>query len=841
MAIGSSEQKGNDALSAGLWEVAELHFKASLKDPSLSPEARSQAAVHLAESLIRSGNPDEALELLALSYVAKNPEASFWKAHALAGKNRFKEAADLFANSLADPAAPYRIEAGLTQASLLLVLGQADAALDVLTALMKGADSAKLVEIQLDQVEILLDLGRSADARNAMPKPESIADSDRALAGFLEAQLLLEEGKNKEAEAAFQTLINQPEGQSLSRYHLAALGLADAIHAQEKSEIATRSLLTFLQDHQESPALEAIFKRLLEWLPEKLTATDPVLDQLTKWITPPISSPADVIFNSVSATGSESVSAWPTYRKEGATKDLSIYSLYARSIGLHRIGTQESKAEAKQLLRHLLMENPDHILADRSLYQLARWALDAGANEQAFSILDVLRETTDSGTLKGEAAFLEARAAYLDGNSESAIKLFDEAAIALSGPEAKIAKRQAAITRIRSGELKGVSLIQQSGTPADPELEADLALERALSANPPSQAKTEIEEFLKRFPDHPRAPEARLAAVEISLSSQTADVEFIRTQLEILAVDVEKFPENLGPRVALAKLRLTDRSKDFVATIAVAQQVMDTYPADPAASEAALTLGRNLFQSGSYHPARLVLEKLAASGIEPIHAQPAWLLAARSAALGATPKSKEEALILFDKAIESGGPLRSIATLEKGANLIDMYRLPEASAFLATWIKSLPENDPLQLPAGLLLGEALYAQGSSNPASLIEALAVYDRLLIHAKSDPALFNRLQHLRGTTLEQLPDEKDPQKKREKQAFQAFHSVLETTTAPAEWEYFERCGFRALALLEKAERWPVAITVAKKIASFKGPRAEEAATRASELQLKHMIWED
>jgi hypothetical protein len=68
-----------------------------------------------------------------------------------------------------------------------------------------------------------------------------------------------------------------------------------------------------------------------------------------------------------------------------------------------------------------------------------------------------------------------------------------------------------------------------------------------------------------------------------------------------------------------------------------------------------------------------------------------------------------------------------------------------------------------------------------------------------------------------------------------------VLEITTPPPEWEYFERCGFRALALLENARRWPVAITVAQKIASFKGPRAEEAATRASQLQLKHMIWED
>ena len=88
---------------------------------------------------------------------------------------------------------------------------------------------------------------------------------------------------------------------------------------------------------------------------------------------------------------------------------------------------------------------------------------------------------------------------------------------------------------------------------------------------------------------------------------------------------------------------------------------------------------------------------------------------------------------------------------------------------------------------------------------------------------------------------PTKTPPSHKREKQAFIAYYSVLETTTPPAEWHYFELCGFRALALLEKAGRWPAAIACAKKIASFKGPRAEEAATRASQLQLKHMIWED
>ena len=97
------------------------------------------------------------------------------------------------------------------------------------------------------------------------------------------------------------------------------------------------------------------------------------------------------------------------------------------------------------------------------------------------------------------------------------------------------------------------------------------------------------------------------------------------------------------------------------------------------------------------------------------------------------------------------------------------------------------------------------------------------------------------MRGLTLEQLPDPGNPILKRDKLAFIAYYSVLERNTPPEQWQYFELCGFRALALLEKARRWPAAIACAKKIASFKGPRAEEAAARANQIQLKHMIWED
>lgn len=831
-------RQGDEALSDGLWEVAELHFRECLADPSLTADAKSTIVVRLAESLIRAGNPAEALELLELSVVAKNPETPFWKAQALAGQNRFSEAAGMFSELLANPASPHRTETGFTLASLQMALGQPDAALDSLAKLIPESDAATLAEIQLYRVEILLDLKRPADARQAMPGRQALAVKDRPLAAFLEARLLLDEGRHADAEAGFQALVNHPQGQSLTHYHLAAIGLADAIAAQGNPEAAATSLLAFLEEHTDSPLLDAIFQRLLQWLPEKPATTDPILERIAQWITPSVLPVIGPVATTPTDTGSAAVSAWPTYAAPNDLTDLLAFSIYTRAIGLHRMATPESRSEAKHLLGRLLVEYPDHLAANRALYQLARWFLDDGSIDQAFSILDTFRDTAKSPALKGEAVFLKARVAAKNGDFKQAIQLFDEAALALTGDQARAAKLQAAIARLRSGDIKGVTLIQQQAGPPDTVLEADLELERALSSTPASAARSAIEEFLTRFPDHPRASEARLAALEAALASVPPDFAFAKAQLEILSAAAEG---PVTPRLALARLHISDLSSDSTAAIATARSIIETYPADPAAAEAALTLGRNLFQTGSYNPARLVLEKLAAADTDPARAQAAWLLAARAAALGGTPQSKEEALVLFDKAIDSKGPVSSLAALEKARHLIDIYRLAEASAFLAKWTRTLPADDPLHLPAGLLLGEALYAQGSSNPASLVEALAVYDKLLAQAKTQPALLNRLQYLRGTTLEQLPDEKDPTKKREKQAFQAYHSVLETTTPPAEWEYFERCGFRALALLEKAERWPVAITVAKKIASFKGPRAEEAATRASQLQLKHMIWED
>jgi tetratricopeptide (TPR) repeat protein len=821
-------KKGDAALASGLWEMAALHFEQCLASRTLSAADKPGVAIRLAESWIRGGKAKEALELLSQSWLSQHPELAFWKGQALLGLGRFADAVAALSPLLEKPGSPFRSEAAFTLANLQVALGHPDDALAALSSLSDITDPALAAKARLHQVEIFLELGRTVEARAAMPPTESISPADRTLATFLEAHLQLNEGRPDEAASGFQSLIDQPQGQSIQRYHRAALGLADAITARGNPDTALAFLVSFIQENPESPELGAMFRRLLDGLPEKPSPTDPLLERIDQWITP-AELPATGLLGS---SDSNAEAAWPV---TVTTSDLLAHSLFTRAMGLHRIGTPEARAEARRLFNRLRVENPGHVLTHRALFQMARWALDDGANERAIAILDALRESSSSAKLQGESAFLEARTAFLAGNKDKAIRLFDEAASLLARDESKSALFNAAVIRFSNGS----TTVAQPLAKGDDALTADLEIERALSNNKPDAKRTAIEEFLTRHPDHPRVPEARLAAAEAALIGPTPDLSFAKAQLETLAADPEKSASLSPSRIALTRLRVEDLAKDHPAAIATARSILEKHPGEPAANEAALILGRNLFQTGSYNEASLVFKNLAAADTDPARAEAAWLLAARAATLVRTSQSQQEALTLFDKVIDAKGPVSSLAKLEKARLMIDMNRLPEAIAFLRKWFGALDEKDPLHLPAGFLLAEAI--RGSVSPESLTEALAVYDKLLSHAKNQPAVFNRIQYLRGITLEQIPDEKDPSGKRQREAFIAYYSVLETTEAPPEWHYFELCGFKALKLLGDAGRWPAAIACAKKIASFNGPRAKEAADLAAELQLKHMIWED
>ena len=833
----ASRELGDAALAGGLWEVAASHYRSSLEAPDLPPAQREQIVVRLAETHVRARQPAEALALLADPLVAQTPGAAFWKAQAIAGTGRLAEAVELFAALVRDPTSPHRQEAAFTLANLLLALERPEEALAALTEIANSDPAApsapeSIAIARLRAAAILLDLGRTNEAAEMLPDVPDDAPSLRSFAALLEARLQASAGNHEAAAALFLYLIENPTGQTLRRHHLAVLGLADARAALGDPAAASAGLLTFLQQNPEQPLplLPAIFDRILGWLPERPAPNDPLFTRLGEWV-PEFVPPATGL---IASHDHGAAGAWPAETKSG---ELTPYAIDTLAVARSRTGSPEDQAIVRRLLQRLRWQYPAHPLAGRALYQEAAMAIDGGDPARASSILDALQESSAPAELRGKAAFLEAARNFRDGNFPAAARWFAQAAENLPPPAAQTAEFNSAIATFESDDAATIPITVPDSQKPSPDIE----LERALTLDDPSARRTAIEAFLGTHPDHPRVPEARLAAAEAALATAEPDVSFAKAQLDTIAEEPANLDALPASRIDWVRLRIADLTEDRDTAIALARAIVESQPPPPEAPEAAYLLGRNLFEAGDYNDARLVVEKLASTDPDPDRSQAAWLLAARSAALVPTAQSQQEALGLFDKAIASGGTVTAVARLEKARLLIDLNLLAEAEKFLRPWYEETPDDDPLHLPAGLLLAEAIGRQGGSDPASLSSSLAIYDELLAGAGKFSAIFNRLQFERGRALEMLPDPADPSKTREPEAFTAYYSVLETDQAPAEWHYFESCGFRALTLLEKAGRWPAAVACARKIASFQGPRADEAARRAEDLRLKYMIWED
>lgn len=818
------------AMADGLWDVACPLLKAAEAAPDIPAARIPEVRLLLAQSLIRDNRSDEALLILEESNLRDHPEAPFWIGQALAGKGRYAEAAETLTAFASNPANPFREEAATTAANLRLSLSQPDAALESL-ALLESVDS------RLRRIGLLLDLGRTEEARALFPEAASIPERFSRFAILLEGHLLLAEGKAAEAEPLFSSLISDPEGQSLDHHNLAVTGKADSLAAQDDMAGATETLFSFIQSRPETSQLAPIFRRIVAWLPESISSSEhPTLARLSEWL--PNHPPTGSGF--VNTGSGSAASAWPMAAP--LLTDLEAFALHSYAHSIRRIGTPAAHAEAMGSLRRLYLLAPQHFLVPGSLLTLASWKMEDGEPDSAFVLLDTLRRDAKSPLVRGEAAFLNAMNAHRNGDDTLAAKLFAEAAELMEGENRDAAAFNSALSSL-AGDPSAPITIQNVEPEMAEKIAIDLTLERALAADSPETAKSALDTFLKEHPEHPRSSEARLAIAEAALGSSPPDLSLARAQIDTLGASEVALPEQLAPRLAIARLRLLDLSGESEAAVALANVIIADFPGTHAASDAALTLGKNLFRSGNHNEARLALEKLAASEPGTQRSQAALLLAARSAALGATAQSREEALALYDRTMASDGPLESLALLEKARLLIDLNRLPAAIESLSAAYSAASPGDPSRLPTGLLLAEAIYARGESDPDSLSKALEIYDSLLEISSASPARFFRLQYLRGLTLEKLPDPLDPSKTRVAEAREAYFSVIDRPAdpPPAEWEWFERSGFRLLTMLEGAEDWKAAIAIARRIASFGGPRAEEAATRSRQLRLKHMIWED
>lgn len=818
-------QLGLDALGGRLWEVAASRFEAALQTEELPTELRASILLRLAEARIRGNQAALALETLADPVLAEHPDRAFWHAQALAADGRFLDAIEAL-KDIEDPG-EHRTEIALTQALLERAIGDPRAALTTLDSLLakpKPPATARMLK-----AEILHDAGKAEEALEVLPPKDALGPADQRIADLLKARALLAMGESEKAAEVFLQLTETPEYQTLPNHHRAFIGLAEARLRNGASAAAADGLLAFIQKNPTSPLLDEAFTLLLSCLPEQVAPNDPILTRLREWApAPPVQGPYQSALLGGAAHG------WPL--PPATSSPLAPHVLFHLAIGTRRQDSPTAAANAQQLLTRLRIEYPNHPLVPRSLLEAGRWHLEAGQRAQATACFESLNRMGQASPpeLRAQALTLEAGALFNDEKFDQAAALFDDAADLLEDDRRQSARLNAATSLLAAGDVAAFDRLDDNAE--DPRLQTQLTLERALYLNSSRspEALPALLSFIRQHPDHPRLAEARLGASLAALDASPAKPDVAEAQLNALSEsDLKSLPP--GP-LMLAKIRLLERRGQWKEAADMADKFLETTEKGSLHDVIRFERGKALFQNKDYNDARLILQTLIEESPACPQAPAALLLSARAAAEGATPQSRAESLELFDQLMDSDSEFHEVARLEKADLLIRLSRLEEAVDTLDTWFAEMQDDNPLLLSIGLLLGDALFAHSQGNTEILSQAIAVYDRLLGILPENSPVRARILYQKGLALEQFEGRGD-------EALKTYIDVVDAAvdTDRNDWRSVELCGFSALRILEKQEDWEAATKLARRIASLKGPRSDEAADRAKSLGLEHFIWED
>jgi tetratricopeptide (TPR) repeat protein len=825
------EQQGLKALADFLPDVAASRFQSALAEKELTNTDQIRIRLLLAESLIRSNQPDEATKILNDPSLKDQASALFWKAQALRAQGKFAEAIALFDLAIDTKNFPYYGESVITRSRLLSALGShrdAIAGLNLLTS----SNSPLAIRAKLDQTHLLCLTGKYSEARKALPALKSLRGNELLEARLLDGKLLQAESQFTKAAALFTAILQefQRDAETLPPIiHPAVIGQARAMASLNRRADAADVILAFVQAHPTSPELADAFV-LLHYLQTNVPAAeDPVQNliqqRLTDWSSTPIAAHSPMIAD----PGDSTISSYP-WLQELDHPELHAQALYTRILALSEAKEPEQRAQLRQLATQLNLLHPGHSLATAATIELARNEFQNQQGEKAGNLLDSLLSLDQSSDNFVAANLLLANECFEKKDFARASLYFEKAAARLSAAPRSSALFNAGIASLLINDDASWDRLLKE---ASPKLSVSLTLERALHTikQSPEAAMPLLEKFIIDHPEHARIGEARLAMAYCALKLQLPDLSMAKAQLDSINASVVSAESLLATKILLAQAQ-----QDQSTVITLSRSFIAQYPDSPAVAEMTLNLGMALYQNGDMNDARQVLQKLEKS--HPTQAGPSLLIAARAAARTGTPQSLAEAISIFNKIIAADSPLSAFAVLEKARTLIDAKSpsyLVQAREDLQKLFHKITADSPLHTPTGLLLIEILYAQGGSDPTQYEASLKVQDVLLEKKQTSTVETHRINYYRGLTLEQLnkPDE----------ALDVYYQVIESASkeAPADWDYLERCGFNAIALLEKSERWEPAIALAKKLSSYPTPRAKEAAERAKNLGLEHMIMDE
>ena len=840
-------QEGAKAMDGQLPDIAINKFRAVLENKKLSAAAKSYASLALAEALIRSSlsiqgdgrQAADALEILDTKELSGIPATPIWKAEALASLGRYQDAEE--ALSKVKKSHPLYSQTQLARARIQIALNKTGASITTLNALATSKipsirNTANLLAAEIHISETHFDL-----ATKSLDNIDEQNPGAAKLKEYLRARLLLNEGEATDAINQFQSLITAPDHLNERIFRACVLGLADAQAANQQSDIAITTLSQYISDHAESTVLQPFFMRLVQLLPEEVPLDNASLIKLRDW-----SNEAAIPENHLTPTG-DSAAAIPLKLPSAEThSDRSTLALYYRAKLLARSANAQHHVRALALLARLRALQPSqHFspnelylkLASASLLDTAYLHLKQNNPKRATYTLGAMEKIAFSPRLKDQASFLRGMLLAKETRSEDALAAFNFARLSASSDIASAASINAGIMSLLSSNLTTFEKIANSHQ-KQKHIRTSLTLERALwkCSMGELSGRNDLDTFIIGHENHPRENEARLALAAACVDITPPDIILAKAQLEIISPRLTS--EEQQYTITRIGIRAEELAQEWAAAAKIAESFIRDFKDSPNLPAIMLKQGEALYHNEDFNKSRRVFQEIASKFPNSQFTPFANFYAAMAARLGGTTQSREECIEMFQKIIESKHKLAAEARIQQSRVLIDLRRYEKAKKTL-TPLKS-SEKASIRRDAGVLLADCLHRQGSTDTAKYQQAIDIYKKLLKEKALPRAWNNRLHFLQGQTYESM--------KLRGQALDSYLDVILNANVgqpgenrEEEWLWFYRCGFKALAMLESDQRWEAAVKLARRIAAFKGPRAEEAAKRAINLAKTHMIWEE
>jgi TolA-binding protein len=791
-------QKAIAPLEEGVPEVAIARLQTFLGQNPVAPE-QAIARRKLAEALVRAGRLDEALELFADSSLTTDGGATFWRAQALAGLDRWAAALPLYAQVAADEASTLRSEAAFGQAEALRALGQKDQAARVLRSLERAPEWS--TRAKLGEAQLLLERGDLAAADHLLRETKPQLATERNERRFLFGRLNLAQGHSEKAIETLSVILKNPEGVS-HRLLLATLfALADA-HLQAKTpEGGDDALEEFIDRHPNDSALPEIFARLDElYRMERKPSTN----ELQRWLRDP-------------AQPRQALAQWYLARSR------------------LRAGDREKAIELLTQLRDSPVRLPSLGEAD---LELARLHLARGQWADAIKAAEAARPHNSAPVFLQQVDWLIADANYRSGQIEKAASIYEQLAqraSTLSGD----ALFNAALCWLRLDRAQEFAADYRkiSNDPAKQSVQGDLLLEEGAvqAAQGKPEAGETFRKFIRDFPQSPRLSEAWVALAEIAFHAPKPDLETARKNLA-QARETNPTPTALE-RADYLEIWIEDAtsSADEGAVITAANKFLQQYADSRFTAEVRMKLAEAYFRRQDFANAQTQFELLAQQKPDAPLAEKALFFAARSATSSMGAGSLDHALALLDQVVKLNGDMKWAARNEEAAIERRLGKNREAQALYEEVLKN--EVKPAERREALCgRGDIFYEMGATNAENYRYAIELFDQLAAEPGVPAHWRNQAEFKKGKALEKLNDKPA--------ALTTYYGVIEEgmrSDRQHEFFWFYKAGFNAAHLLEETNDWKSAVAVYRKLAAVGGTRSDEAKARLTQLRLEHFLWDE